>query len=158
MLKFPERDLFLRGTRAFAGFKQVGVDYVRPERMFGVTTNNFLKNIDWAKKGILSFTNTPLNMLSAAGIVLLGVSCLLAIAQVILRLAAPGITPPGFTTTLVLILLFGSGNIFAIALVGEYIAKIFEEVKRRPLFIRKSLMRDGEIRPSTDDGPTTGGG
>ena len=82
LLQFPERDLFLRGVRAFAGFKQTGVDYVRPERMFGVTTNSLLKNIGWAKKGILSFSNTPLNMLSAAGIVLLGISCFLAVAQV----------------------------------------------------------------------------
>jgi dolichol-phosphate mannosyltransferase len=131
LLQFPERDLFLRGTRAFAGFKQVGVDYVRPERMFGVTTNSLLKNIGWAKKGILSFTNTPLNMLSAAGIVLFAVSCMLALAQVIFRFVAPSLTPPGFTTTLVLVLFFGSGNIFAVALVGEYIAKIFEEVPNR---------------------------
>ena len=51
MLRFPERDLFLRGVRAYAGFRQVGVDYVRPERMFGRTTNSLLKNLGWAKKG-----------------------------------------------------------------------------------------------------------
>ena len=67
MLQFPERDLFLRGVRAFVGFKQTGVDYVRPERMFGRTTNSLLKNIGWAKKGILSFSNTPLTMLSFLG-------------------------------------------------------------------------------------------
>ena len=67
ILQFPERDLFLRGVRAFAGFRQTGVDYVRPERMFGRSTNNLLKNIGWAKKGILSFSNTPLNMISFAG-------------------------------------------------------------------------------------------
>jgi dolichol-phosphate mannosyltransferase len=158
LLQFPERDLFLRGVRAFAGFKQVGVDYVRPERMFGVTTNSLLKNVSWAKKGILSFTNTPLNMLSAAGSVLLVVSCVLAVIQIVLRLLAPNMAPPGFTTALVLILFFGSANIFAVALVGEYIAKIFEEVKHRPLFIRKSVIRDGEIRPSTDERSITSRG
>jgi dolichol-phosphate mannosyltransferase len=151
LLQFPERDLFLRGVRAFAGFKQVGVDYVRPERMFGVTTNSMLKNLGWAKKGILSFTNTPLNILSAAGSFLFAVSCLLAVGEVVLRILAPGVTPRGLTTTLVLILFFGSANIFAVALVGEYIAKIFEEVKQRPLFIRKSIVRDGEVRPSADN-------
>jgi dolichol-phosphate mannosyltransferase len=158
LLQFPERDLFLRGVRAFAGFKQIGVDYVRPERMFGVTTNSLLKNVGWAKKGILSFTNTPLNMLSAAGSVLLVVSCVLAVIQIVLRLLAPNMAPPGFTTALVLILFFGSANIFAVALVGEYIAKIFEEVKHRPLFIRKSVIRDGEIRPSTDERSITSRG
>ncbi len=60
MLRFPERDLFLRGVRAYAGFRQIGVDYVRPERMFGHTTNNLWKNLGWAKKGILSFSYVPL--------------------------------------------------------------------------------------------------
>ena len=54
VLQFPERDLFLRGVRAFVGFRQTGVDYVRPERMFGRSTNNFFRNVGWAKKGILS--------------------------------------------------------------------------------------------------------
>src|SRR5205085_2580554 len=63
LMRFPERDLFLRGLRAFAGFKQTGVDYHRPERQFGRSTNNLWRNIGWAKKGILSFSNTPLNML-----------------------------------------------------------------------------------------------
>jgi dolichol-phosphate mannosyltransferase len=148
LLEFPERDLFLRGARAFAGFKQTGVDYKRPERMFGRSTNNLLKNLGWAKKGILSFSNTPLNMLSAASIVLLTVSVLLGLAQVISRLVAPEIVPPGLATVILLILLFGSGNLFAISILGEYLAKVFEEVKQRPLFIRRSIIKDGEVRPA----------
>jgi dolichol-phosphate mannosyltransferase len=156
LLQFPERDLFLRGVRAFAGFKQAGVDYVRPERMFGRTTNSLLKNIGWAKKGILSFSNTPLNMLSFAGVVLLSLSLLLGLFQLLGRLIAPELVPPGVTTVLLLILVFGSVNLFAISLVGEYIAKIFEEVKRRPLFIRRSVIRDGEVRPAADHPLTRG--
>ena len=120
LLQFPERDLFLRGLRAFAGFKQTGVDYVRPERMFGRSTNNLWKNIGWAKKGILSFSNTPLNMLSFLGVACLIVSLLLGAFQIGCRLIAPELVPPGLTTVLVLILLFGSLNLFAISLVGEY--------------------------------------
>ena len=71
---WPERDRFMRGLRAWSGFRQTGVPYVRPERMFGRSTNNLLKNIDWAKKGIFSFSNTPLTMLTSAGVVLLGLS------------------------------------------------------------------------------------
>ena len=56
----PERDRFLRGLRAWVGFRQTGVPYVRPERMFGTTTNNLLKNIAWARKGIFSFSYLPL--------------------------------------------------------------------------------------------------
>jgi polyisoprenyl-phosphate glycosyltransferase len=151
LLQFPERDLFLRGLRAFVGFRQTGVDYVRPERMFGVTTNSLFKNIGWAKKGILSFSNTPLNILSFVGTLLFAVSVLLGVAQIVSRLLFPELAPRGVTTMLLTILFFGSVNLFAIAMIGEYIAKIFEEVKQRPLFIRKHLVRDGEVRKFTVD-------
>ena len=138
--------------RAFAGFKQTGVDYVRPERMFGVTTNSLLKNLGWAKKGILSFSNTPLNMMSFAGVVLLGLCTLLGIgSDRCSDCSSPNAVPPGITTTLVTILFFGSLNFFGIGILGEYLAKVFEEVKRRPHFIRRSEIRDGEIRSSVDD-------
>jgi dolichol-phosphate mannosyltransferase len=150
LLAFPERDLFLRGVRAFAGFKQTGVDYVRPERMFGTTTNNLWKNIGWAKKGILSFSNTPLNMLSAAGGLLFLVAVVLMLVQIGLRLVFPSLAPRGATTILLVVLFFGAINLFAIALVGEYVAKIFEEVKRRPWYIRRSVIRDGEVRTVAD--------
>jgi dolichol-phosphate mannosyltransferase len=158
LLQFPERDLFLRGVRAFAGFKQVGVDYVRPERMFGVSTNNLLKNIGWAKKGILSFSNTPLNIMTFAGVTLVLLTALAAVAQVAARLLFPGLAPRGVTTTLLFIMFFGSLNFLGISLLGEYLAKVFEEVKMRPHFIRRSVIRDGEVRPSGDSRLSTGGG
>ena len=150
MLQFPERDLFLRGVRAFVGFRQTGVDYVRPERMFGTTTNNLARNIGWAKKGILSFSNTPLTMLSYFSSGLLVVSVFLAALQILSRLLFPKATPPGITTILLTILIFGSINLFAAGLIGEYIAKIFEEVKQRPHFIRRSIIKDGEIRSASE--------
>ena len=146
ILRFPERDLFLRGVRAYAGFRQVGVDYVRPERMFGVTTNSLWKNLGWAKKGILSFSYVPLTMLSVSALVLFAISLILIVAEAVLKLLAPSLTPRGITTVLLSILFFGSLNLLAIGVVGEYLAKIFEEVKQRPHFIRRSVIRDGEIR------------
>lgn len=148
LLQFPERDLFLRGLRAFAGFRQTGVDYVRPERMFGTTTNSLARNLGWAKKGILAFSNVPLTMLSVTGAVLLAASVALAVFQLAFRLLNPAGTPSGLTTVLLLILFFGAINLFAVGVVGEYIARIFEEVKRRPVFIRRSIIRDGEVRPA----------
>ena len=59
-----ERDRFIRGLRAWTGFKQIGVPYDRPERQFGYSTNNFFKNIRWAKKGIFSFSYLPLEFMS----------------------------------------------------------------------------------------------
>jgi nucleoside-diphosphate-sugar epimerase/glycosyltransferase involved in cell wall biosynthesis len=152
LLQFSERDLFLRGIRAYAGYKQTGIDYVRPERMFGVSTNNFLKNLGWAKKGILSFTNTPLNILSLSGVVLFVISILLAATQIFFKIIFPTSAPKGVTTTLVAIIFFGSINLLAVSIIGEYIAKIFEEVKRRPHFIRRHIIRDGEIRSASEIG------
>lgn len=151
LLQFPERDLFLRGLRAFAGFKQTGVDYHRPERMFGKSTNNLLRNLGWAKKGILSFSNTPLNMLSMMGSALLLLTVFIAVAQVLLRLFRPEWVPQGITTVLLAIMFFGSLSIFATAVLGEYLAKIFEEVKHRPLYIRRSIVRHGEIRDAVNE-------
>ena len=146
VLAFPERDLFVRGVRAYAGFNQTGIDYVRPERMFGVSTNNLAKNIGWAKKGILSFSYVPLNWVSTAGFTLFAFSIGLGLFQIAGRLLFPGATPKSITTVLLFILFFGSLNLFALSLIGEYIAKIFEEVKRRPHFIRDSIIKDGEVR------------
>jgi nucleoside-diphosphate-sugar epimerase/glycosyltransferase involved in cell wall biosynthesis len=151
ILQFPERDLFLRGVRAFAGFKQTGVDYTRPERRFGRSTNSLLKNLDWAKKGILSFSNTPLNIMTFAGVALLGLSGILAFLQIMGRILFPYLVPPGFTTSLVLSLFFGSLNFFGISILGEYLAKVFVEVKQRPHFIRRSEIRDGEVRSAFED-------
>ena len=146
ILRFPERDLFLRGVRAFAGFRQTGIDYIRPERQFGVTTNSLLKNLGWAKKGILSFSNVPLNILSSLGVILFFVTLLLMAVEAGLKLFFPAIAPKGFTSVLLVLGFFGSVNLFAVGIVGEYVAKIFEEVKQRPLFIQRSIIRDGEIR------------
>jgi hypothetical protein len=144
LLRSPERDLFLRGLRAYIGFRQTGVDYVRPKRMFGESTNNLLKNLEWAKRGIFSFSNAPLKMLSAAGVVLLGLSIVLGVIVVALRILIPDIAPRGATTLLLASLFFGAVNLFAVGLVGEYVAKIMEEVKARPRLIRSGLIRNGE--------------
>jgi len=152
ILQYPERDLFLRGIRASVGFKQAGVDYVRPERMFGRTTNSLFKNLGWAKKGILSFSNTPLSILSFIATVLFVVSVVLGAAQIVGRLLFPQAAPRGVTTLLLFVMFFGSTNLMALAVVGEYVAKILEESKRRPHFIRRAVIRGGEVRPVV--GPT----
>jgi polyisoprenyl-phosphate glycosyltransferase len=144
LLRCPERDLFLRGLRAYIGFRQTGVDYVRPKRAFGESTNNLLKNLEWAKRGIFSFSNAPLKMLSAGGVVLLGLSIVLGLIVTALRIWIPDIAPRGATTLLLASLFFGAINLFAVGLVGEYIAKIMEEVKARPRLIRAGLIRNGE--------------
>jgi polyisoprenyl-phosphate glycosyltransferase len=152
LLQCPERDLFLRGLRAYVGFRQTGVDYFRPKRMFGESTNNLWKNLEWAKRGIFSFSNTPLKLLTAGGVLLLALSLVLGFVLAILRVWLPDIVPRGFTTVLLFSLFFGAINLFAIGLVGEYVAKIMEEVKARPRLIRAGLIRNGEISELLPDG------
>jgi hypothetical protein len=116
--------------------------------MFGTTTNSFWKNLGWAKKGILSFSYVPLTVLSVAGSLLFTLTAAAMFIQVIARLVFPSAAPRGITTVLLAVLLFGSLNLLALGIVGEYIAKVFEEVKRRPHFLRRSVIRDGEVRPA----------
>ena len=146
LLSFPERDMFLRGLRASVGFNQTGVDYNRPERMFGKSTNSILRNFGWAKKGLFSFSYAPLNFLTLFSIVLLAITMVLVVYQVSSKLFFPDSAPKGITTLLLVSLGFGSTIMLAISLLGEYIARIFEEVKQRPHFIRKSILREGEQR------------
>jgi dolichol-phosphate mannosyltransferase len=140
LVKLPETDQFMRGLRAWVGFKQTGVDYVRPERMFGVTTNNWRKNLGWARKGIFSFSYVPLEILTYLGLTLTAISFIAIIGQIIAYLFIKDI-PHGITTVIVLILFFGGINTLAVALIGEYQAKILEESKRRPKFIRKNVYK-----------------
>ncbi|HTI10175.1 MAG TPA: NAD-dependent epimerase/dehydratase family protein [Puia sp.] len=140
LLSLPETDQFLRGLRAWVGFKQVGVPYVRPERMFGVTTNNWRKNIAWARKAIFSFSYVPLELLTYLGWSLTLVSFIAIIVQVILYFTGSPI-PHGITTIIVLILFFGGLNMLAVSIIGEYQAKIIEEVKKRPKFIRRRIIK-----------------
>ena len=148
MLQCEERDVFLRGLRAYVGFKQVGVNYIRPERMFGVSTNNWVKNIGWAKKGIFSFSRMPLHLLTAfGGLATIG-AVILAIITIMIRLLFPESTPQGMTFLSLLVMFFGSVTILGIGLLGEYIGKILEETKSRPAFIRHSLIVRGVVKPA----------
>jgi dolichol-phosphate mannosyltransferase len=84
-------------------------------------------------------------MLTTTGVVLLGLSTVVAIVVAVLRLLVPDVAPKGITTLLIVNLMFGSFNIFAIGLVGEYVAKIMAEVKGRPRLIRTALIRHGQV-------------
>jgi polyisoprenyl-phosphate glycosyltransferase len=140
LIKLPETDQFMRGLRAWVGFKQTGVDYTRPERMFGVTTNNMRKNLAWARKAIFSFSFVPLELMTYIGWSLTLLSFIAIIVQIILYFVLPG-NPHGITTIIVLILFFGGLNMLALSILGEYQAKILEESKRRPKFIRRNIYR-----------------
>lgn len=144
----PENNRFLRGLRAWVGFKQTGVPYVRPERMFGTTTNSLFKNLGWARKGILSFSYAPLDFIVWFAMIMVGVSFIAAFVQIGLRLFLSDSAPSGLTTVIVLILMMGGVQMLCIGIIGSYLAHIYDEVKRRPPFIVDSIINDPREKDS----------
>ena len=138
LLELPETDQFLRGLRAWVGFSQTGVDYVRPERLFGRTTNSWRKNFWWARKAIFSFSFVPLETMLYGGLGLTFFAGIGLVVQFVYRLLHPEM-PQGIATVIMLVLLFGGANLLAIAILGEYVGKVLDESKRRPKFIRSSI-------------------
>jgi len=144
----PENNRFLRGLRAWVGFKQTGVPYVRPERMFGTTTNSLFKNLGWARKGILSFSYAPLDFIVWFAMIMVGVSFIAAFVQIGLRLFLSDLAPSGLTTVIVLILMMGGVQMLCIGIIGSYLAHVYDEVKRRPPFIVDSIINDPREKDS----------
>lgn len=151
LVDLPETEQFLRGLRAWVGFKQTGVPYVRPERMFGVSTNNWTKNIWWAKKAIFSFSFAPLELMSYAGFLFTGLSIFGIIWQILAKFIFFPDTPRGISTVIVLVTLFGGLMMLGISFLGEYISKIFEETKKRPKYIRTRIRRGSKSYKTADE-------
>tara|TARA_B100000787_G_C16193111_1_gene298799 strand:- start:454 stop:1398 length:945 start_codon:yes stop_codon:yes gene_type:complete len=134
-----ETDRFIRGLRAWTGFKQIGVPYKRPERQFGQSTNNFFKNIQWAKKGIFSFSHLPLEIMSLISYFIFLLSSIAVLIYTLLYFIKDE-APKGITTVIVLILFLGAMQLLSISILSEYIAKILDETKKRPNFIVKKII------------------
>jgi len=148
-----ERDRFVRGLRAWVGFKQVGVPYVRPERMFGTTTNNLLKNIAWARKGIFSFSYAPLELISLLAFIVTLVSLAGIVFYVVMFFVRPT-APRGFLTLLVAVLFLGAIQLLCLSIIGDYLGRVFEEVKQRPLFVVRSVLNDPRSAARKGEGAT----
>ena len=136
----PEKHRFVRGLRAWVGYKQIGVPYVRPERMFGHSTNSFRKNLGWARRAIVSFSYAPLDLITTLALGVVCISGVLLVAEVILRLVDPHSAPKGLTTVIVVILFIGGIQLLCLAIIGTYVAHMYDEVKGRPSFIVESVI------------------
>ena len=147
ILECGEKDFFLRGIRAFVGFKQTVVDYFRAERKYGASTNNWTKNIGWAKKAIFAFSQLPLHLVTLFASLSLAFTSFLGVYMIFVRFYDPVNTPRGITFLGLLVLFFGSASLFAIGILGEYIGKILEETKARPRFIRDKIVVRGKSSP-----------
>lgn len=142
---FPENNRFLRGLRAWAGYKQIGIPYLRPERLFGRSTNNFIKNLAWARKAIFSFSYAPLDLITILAFGTVVLSLIGIIVQIALRLLFPTLAPSGFTTLIILILFMGGIQLLCLAIIGSYLAHIYDEVKRRPPFLVDEILNDPRL-------------
>lgn len=137
----PEKDRFVRGLRAWVGFKQVGIEYVRPERFSGKSTNNFWKNLAWVRKAIFSFSYAPLEWVFYIALSSFILSLLAIVFYFILYLLIPS-SPKGFLTILVAVLFLGSIQLITLSIVCEYLRRIFEEVKSRPVAIVDTIINN----------------
>ena len=141
----PERNRFVRGMRAWAGFRQVGLPYERQARAGGDPKYSVRKLFRLAWDGIFSFSSAPLRFVSYLGMTISGVSLLGILFTLCQRVfkgwfARIGLAPvPGFATIVISILFLGGVQLLCLGIVGEYVGRIYDEVKRRPLWtIRES--------------------
>jgi nucleoside-diphosphate-sugar epimerase/glycosyltransferase involved in cell wall biosynthesis len=146
LLKMPERELFLRAARAYVGHRQIGISYVRPERMFGTSTNNLKRNLGWAMRGIVAVGKAPLSLVAALGAVLFGLSFAAILLQIVIRIVDPTLSPPGLASVLTISMFFGSINLLAISIIGTYVGRILDESKGRPRFIAEKITLNGRTR------------
>ena len=111
--------------------------------MFGKSTNNWIKNIGWAKKAIFSFSNLPLHIITNIGIYTTFITFCIACYSIFIRFYNPTNIPQGITFLSLMIMFFGSLSILGLGLLGEYIGKILEETKQRQRYIRNKIIIRG---------------
>lgn len=152
----PEAHRFVRGLRAWVGFRQVGVPYVRPERMFGRSTNSLVKNLGWARRAIVSFSYVPLDLIAWLALAVVGVSAVGLVTQLILHFTDPSLAPKGFTTLIAGMLFIGGVQLLCLAIIGSYVAHMYEESKRRPPYLVESVINPPRRGPGEKVAPTIG--
>ncbi len=136
--RMPERNRFVRGIRSWIGFKQVGLEYERHARHAGKPKYTLNRLIHLALDGIISFSYLPLKMITMMGFGISFLSIVIALFYTIKALTV-GLNPPGFATTIVSIFLLAGIQLITVGVIGEYVGRIFEEVKGRPLYIVRKV-------------------
>lgn len=140
--KLPESNRFIPGLYSWVGFKQGFVEYTRDDRAAGAPKQTFKSLLKYAIDGVLSFSYKPIRLLGFIGIITAAGSFALALYFLFKRLLGYEIAFTGFTTLVILISGLGGLILFAVALVGEYVARIYDEVKKRPGFIVRCTSED----------------
>ncbi len=133
--RLPEQNRFFPGLRSWVGLNQEVVYYDRDDRAGGEPKQSFRRLIRYALDAVFSFSYKPLRIMTSAGVLISTVGFLLACFFITKRLLGIEIAQTGFTTLVTLTLFLGGIQLMAIGLLGEYLARIYDEVKQRPLFI-----------------------
>ncbi len=134
-----EHHRFMRGLSVWVGFRQTGVKYVRAERYAGETKYPLKKMVKFALDGITSFSYLPLQLAMYLGFIAAGLSVLGIIAAIILRLSGSHAFY-GQASTLVSVLFLGGVQLICLGIIGEYLGRIYDEVKNRPLYIVRETL------------------
>jgi dolichol-phosphate mannosyltransferase len=149
----PERDRFVRGMVSWAGFRQVALPYHRHERFAGMTKYPLKKMLKFATDGIFSFSAAPLQMsiglgLTAAGLALVG------ILYALLTRIFTNMWVEGWTALMIAVLFVGGVQLVCVGILGEYVGRIYNEVKRRPLYVVQEYIGYGsELEPYSSRSP-----
>lgn len=144
----PESHRFFPGLRAWVGFRQVLLEYDRHARHRGSPKQTFTRLFRYAADGVLSFSYKPLRLMIAAGALVSAFGFLIAAYFVIKRLTGVETAFTGFTTLVTLVLFLGGIQLIAIGLIGEYLGRIYDEVKNRPPYIvgeRIGIVREARV-------------
>ncbi|MBD3308304.1 glycosyltransferase [candidate division KSB3 bacterium] len=136
-----ERNRFVRGLRSWVGFRQIGLEYERDQRYSGETKYTLPKLLKLALDGIFSFSYFPLKLASYTGF-LVSACSFLGIAVYLYKKLIIGGEPPGFPTLAILILFIGGIQLLFLGVIGEYLGRIYDEVKRRPTYIIRQTYGD----------------
>ena len=139
-----ETDRFIRGLRAWVGFKQTGITYTRDVRKYGKSNYNIIGNLRWAKKGIFSFSFVPLEIISYFSYFMFIISILWIIYLIYDYFMGPE-PVRGIYFVSVMVLFLGSTILLFLSILSEYISKILDETKNRPKFIIKEILNDNEL-------------
>ncbi|MBN2519851.1 MAG: glycosyltransferase family 2 protein [Bacteroidales bacterium] len=134
ILQMPEQSLFIRGLRSWVGYKQTEIEYERDARVAGLPKYSFKKLFNLAYNGFFSFSHFPIKFLTKTGFIIIFFSVIYIIYILIKKIFFGGV-PEGFTTIIVFIILFSGVQLLATGLVGEYLLRIYDESRKRPLFI-----------------------
>jgi polyisoprenyl-phosphate glycosyltransferase len=144
--QMPEESRFLRGMRSWIGYEQIGVEYERHERQSGESKYPLGKLIKLAFNGIFNFSEYPIKIVFNMGLFVLMVA-IIYFGQTLFKKLVYNATPEGFTALLFTIIMFGGMQLIALGLIGEYVLRIFFQVKGRPLFIVKERICQQTVLP-----------